>query len=88
MPFSPIPGGSFLMGSEAGQEDERPVHRVHVDAFEMSVYPVTRGEYATFIDETGHERPRLEDTRRGRPRRRRRRRVNDLTWPAGSSGPA
>ena len=27
-----IPGGSFLMGSDAGQDDERPVHRVHVDA--------------------------------------------------------
>jgi formylglycine-generating enzyme required for sulfatase activity len=58
MTFVAIPAGAFLMGSDAGQEDERPVHRVHVDAFEMSVYPVTRGEYAAFLDDTGHDRPR------------------------------
>jgi formylglycine-generating enzyme required for sulfatase activity len=58
MPFSPVPGGEFLMGSDAGQDDERPVHRVHVDPFEMSVYPVTRGEYARFLEATGHDLPR------------------------------
>jgi len=58
MPFSLIPAGSFLMGSERGQDDERPVHRVHVDGFEMSIYPVTRGEYRRFLDASGHEAPR------------------------------
>ena len=29
-----------------------------VDAFEMAVYPVTRGEYETFLDATGHQPPR------------------------------
>ncbi len=53
MPFNLVPGGAFLMGSDAGQEDERPVHLVHVDRFEMSVYPVTRGEYARFLEATG-----------------------------------
>ena len=42
MPFELVPAGSFLMGSDAGQDDERPVHRVLVEAFEMSRYPVTR----------------------------------------------
>jgi formylglycine-generating enzyme required for sulfatase activity len=56
--FVAIPAGVFLMGSDAGQDDERPVHRVHVDAFEMSAYPVTRAEYAAFLDGTAHERPR------------------------------
>lgn len=56
--FVTIPAGAFLMGSDAGQEDERPVHRVLVDAFAMSVYPVTRAEYAAFLDATAHERPR------------------------------
>jgi formylglycine-generating enzyme required for sulfatase activity len=56
--FVAVPAGAFLMGSGTGQDDERPVHRVHVDAFEMSPYPVTRGEYAAFLDATGHERPR------------------------------
>src|SRR5439155_23736779 len=32
--------------------------RVHVDAFAMRVYAVTRGEYAAFLDDTGHEQPR------------------------------
>ena len=56
--FVAIPGGEFLMGSDAGQDDERPVHRVRVDAFEMSVYPVTRTEYAAFLDDTQHDHPR------------------------------
>jgi formylglycine-generating enzyme required for sulfatase activity len=56
--FVAIPAGEFLMGSDAGQEDERPVHRVHVDRFAMAVYPVTRGEYAAFLASTAHEPPR------------------------------
>src|SRR5262249_7224589 len=56
--FMTIPAGAFLMGSGTGQDDERPVHRVHVDAFEMSACPVTRAEYAAFLDATGHEHPR------------------------------
>ena len=58
MRFERIPAGGFLMGSDAGQDDERPVHRVAVDAFEMAAYPVTRGEYAAFLAATGHEHPR------------------------------
>jgi formylglycine-generating enzyme required for sulfatase activity len=56
--FTVVPGGSFLMGSDEGQDDERPVHRVWVDAFEMAVYPVTCGAYAAFLAATGHEPPR------------------------------
>jgi formylglycine-generating enzyme required for sulfatase activity len=58
MRFERIPAGSFLMGSDTGQDDERPVHRVEVDGFEMSVYPVTRAEYARFLAATGHDKPR------------------------------
>jgi len=56
--FTSIPAGSFLMGSEDGQDDERPAHRVWVDAFELAVYPVTCAEYAEFLAATGHEPPR------------------------------
>jgi len=56
--FCRIPGGEFLMGSDTGQDDERPVHRVHVDAFEAGIYPVTRGDYRAFLDATGHDHPR------------------------------
>jgi formylglycine-generating enzyme len=56
--FSRIPEGWFLMGSVDGKDDERPVHRVWVDAFELAVYPVTCQQYDTFLQTTDHERPR------------------------------
>jgi formylglycine-generating enzyme required for sulfatase activity len=56
--FVPIPAGAFLMGSDTGQDDERPVHRVHVDAFEASICPVTRSQYRAFLEATGHDLPR------------------------------
>lgn len=56
--FVRIPGGRFLMGSDEGQDDERPVHAVEVDGFECAVYPVTQAQYAAFLRETGHEAPR------------------------------
>lgn len=58
MPFERVPAGVFLMGSDTGQDDERPVHRVYVDAFEASAFPVTRVEYRAFLDATGHHLPR------------------------------
>jgi formylglycine-generating enzyme required for sulfatase activity len=58
MDFVRIPSGRFLMGSDTGQEDERPVHEVEVDAFECAVYPVTQAQYAEFLRATGHETPR------------------------------
>jgi len=44
-----IPPGWFLMGSSAGQDNERPVHRVWVDAFELGALQVTNAEYAEFL---------------------------------------
>jgi formylglycine-generating enzyme required for sulfatase activity len=42
-----IPGGSFLMGSPEGQEndDERPQHLVTVPEFFMGKYPVTQAQW-------------------------------------------
>ena len=59
--FVSIPPGWFLMGSEEGQPSERPVHRVWVDGFRMAVHPVTRAEYAGFLDAAGHDPPREWD---------------------------
>lgn len=53
-----VPGGWFLMGAGDGQENEAPEHRVHVDAFDCAVCPVTRAEYAAFLDATRYEPPR------------------------------
>ncbi len=54
---APIPEGWFLMGSDTGQEVERPVHRVWVDAFSMAVTQVTATEYARFLHATGRTAP-------------------------------
>jgi sulfatase modifying factor 1 len=56
--FVRIPAGTFSMGSTEGQDDEAPVHAVHVDEFELAVFPVTRVEYHQFIERTGHPLPR------------------------------
>lgn len=40
-----IPAGCFQMGSDDGGEDEKPVHRVCVSAFQMDKYEVTQGAY-------------------------------------------
>jgi len=47
------------MGSENGGGNERPVHRVWVDAFEIGAWPVTNAEYAEFLSATGHSPPPL-----------------------------
>jgi formylglycine-generating enzyme required for sulfatase activity len=52
-----VPSGDFLMGSDDAEEDERPVHRVHVEDFYLGVQPVTNEEYARFVRDTGHRAP-------------------------------
>jgi formylglycine-generating enzyme required for sulfatase activity len=52
-----IPGTWFEMGSETGARDERPVHRVWVDPFELGACQVTNAEYARFLESTGHAPP-------------------------------
>jgi formylglycine-generating enzyme required for sulfatase activity len=52
-----IPAGKFMMGSppsEKGRyENEEPQHEVHISAFEVSKYPVTRGQWRRYANETG-----------------------------------
>ena len=36
------------MGSETSQDNERPVHRVWIDEFELAVCQVTNAEYEFF----------------------------------------
>ena len=62
-----IPSGSFVMGSsesetrrEAAKDedvtDERPQHSVLIKAeFAIGQYTITRGEFSTFVRETGHD---------------------------------
>jgi len=47
----------FMMGSEEGADNERPIHRVWVDTFELGAWQVTNGQYAAFLESTGHSPP-------------------------------
>ncbi len=49
------------MGSEAGQDVERPVHRVWVDAFQMAVTQVSVSEYSMFLKASGTGAPPFWD---------------------------
>jgi len=56
-----IPGGTFLMGSNAFYREERPVRRESVHGFWMDSRPVTNVEFGRFVSATGYvttcERP-------------------------------
>jgi len=52
-----IPEGWFGMGCEIGRDDEKPVHRVWVDAFALAVYQVTNEEYACFLAAMRYPQP-------------------------------
>jgi len=45
------------MGSEKGQDNERPIHRVWLDEFSLAECQVTHAEYAQFLAATGHAQP-------------------------------
>jgi len=44
-----IPAGEFTMGSQDGDADEQPAHKVFLDTFSIDVYEVTVGQYAEFL---------------------------------------
>ena len=55
-----IEGGEYEIGAPArgfAYDNERPRHPVRLDPFEIDAAPVTNGEYAAFLEETGAEPP-------------------------------
>ncbi|BDX06394.1 SUMF1/EgtB/PvdO family nonheme iron enzyme [Planctobacterium marinum] len=46
-----IPGGSFMMGSNDGESDEKPVHRVTIKSFKLMETEVTWAMYQPCIDD-------------------------------------
>ncbi len=52
-----VPEGEFLMGCEEGRDEERPVHRVWVETFEMAVFQVRKCDFDAFVRVTGHSAP-------------------------------
>ena len=50
MEFVSLSAGSFMMGSENGKPDEKPVHRVNISRdFLIGRYEVTQGEWKTVM---------------------------------------
>ncbi|HEX2340893.1 MAG TPA: formylglycine-generating enzyme family protein [Vicinamibacterales bacterium] len=76
-----IPAGEFVMGSDDGDEDERPAHTVHLDEYFIGVHPITHRQYAHFVRETNHRAPAVYElplivTNGGRDRERMFRRLS------------
>ncbi|HUC55308.1 MAG TPA: SUMF1/EgtB/PvdO family nonheme iron enzyme [Candidatus Cybelea sp.] len=64
-----IPEGWFEMGCASGRDDEKPVHRVWVDTFEMAAYQVTNEKYGCFLAATGGAPPpSLQDANFSHPK--------------------
>jgi formylglycine-generating enzyme required for sulfatase activity len=58
MQFCRIKGGMFHMGASPddpdANPDEKPTHNVVLSDFYMGVFPVTRGQFAEFVKNTGY----------------------------------
>ncbi|MGC9354514.1 MAG: SUMF1/EgtB/PvdO family nonheme iron enzyme, partial [Mariniphaga sp.] len=46
-------GGTFLMGSETGLPNEKPVHQVKIEPFYIDKTPVTVAQFREFVESTG-----------------------------------
>ena len=55
------------MGSETGQDNERPLHRVWVDAFCLASCQVTNSEYERFLEARGNPPPFWQDSNFNHP---------------------
>jgi formylglycine-generating enzyme required for sulfatase activity len=52
-----IPGGEFTMGSNSGDDDEKPLHKVKVKGYWLGLYEVTNKQYAQFLAECNEREP-------------------------------
>lgn len=55
MRFVWIPKGCFMMGSNGGKPDEKPIHKACVNGFWMAEYEVTKEQFNRFIEETRYK---------------------------------
>ncbi len=56
-----IPAGEFLMGSEDGGKNEKPQHKVYLDAYWIDQTPVTNAMFARFVTQTSYRTQAEED---------------------------
>ena len=57
-----IPGGTFLMGSDTGEPNERPVHTVTLDAYLIDQFEVSNAEYQACVAEGGCTQSNLRNS--------------------------
>jgi formylglycine-generating enzyme required for sulfatase activity len=57
-PMVLVPAGGFLMGSENGDQEIRPIHVVHIDDYYIDKFEVTVGQYERFLGATARKPPR------------------------------
>ena len=60
-----VPGGTFVMGSEDGEADERPLRDVEVGAFAIGVWEVTGEEFSAYVESTGRGQEVMECVAQG-----------------------
>ncbi|HSA86173.1 MAG TPA: SUMF1/EgtB/PvdO family nonheme iron enzyme, partial [Nitrospira sp.] len=56
-PMVLVPAGEFVMGSDKGDEDEAPPHRVYLNAFYIDKFEVTNGRFAKYVEAIQSEPP-------------------------------
>jgi len=52
--FVRVEGGTFMMGSNDGESDEKPVHQVTLSPFYMAKHELSVGEFRAFVNATGY----------------------------------
>ncbi|MGH7456743.1 MAG: formylglycine-generating enzyme family protein, partial [bacterium] len=50
-----LPGGKFVMGSDQGENDEKPPHEVEISPFKISKYPITNAQFELFMNDGGYQ---------------------------------
>ena len=53
--FVALPGGKLVMGSDDGEDREKPPHEVEVSPFKISKYPITNAQFEKFMQAGGYE---------------------------------
>jgi iron(II)-dependent oxidoreductase len=53
-PLVPVAGGSFVFGSDGGEENERPQRTLALPAFWMNRTEISNAQYRRFVAATGH----------------------------------
>ena len=79
-----VPGGTFEMGSNTGEPNERPAHEVTVAPFEMSRTEITVGQYAACVQARECSVPRTGGNCKWGVSGRESSAVNCVTWHQAS----